>query len=226
MRKATDLIARANTVFRYEGIRPLVKSILALLSGLLFRYGIYYLFEYDIENIDNLDEADFMPGINGFTFRGVSTEEHIHELEAAGVDLRMWPSDTAERIKRGAIAFCVLVGRETAHITWVATNERAMAYMHFAPFKVDFSNGECCSSVWTNPKYRRQGFARYKVFREMKYLRDMGITKGRYTTLKSNTASLKAFAVFRMRICAEARYVKLLWWESWKEKPVDAGHGD
>ena len=48
----------------------------------------------------------------------------------------------------------------------------------------------------------------------------MGKVISRYSILKSNIASLKAVSPFEEKIYAEARYLKLLWWEFWKEKPA------
>ena len=61
MRKATNFISKANTVFRYEGFIPLVKLISDFLLRPLFRYRTYYLFEYTFESSYNLNETDFIP---------------------------------------------------------------------------------------------------------------------------------------------------------------------
>jgi len=225
MRRAHNLLVQANTTFRYEGFVPLVKRLLVFLSQPFFRYGTYYMFEYAVENIDGLSEADYMPRITGFTFYVASTEEHAHELEAAGVDWQMWSSNTQERLASGAMAFCIVVGQEPASMMWVGINETAKTCMGERPFEVDFSNGEYCTSQWTHPKYRGLGLAKYTTFRALQILRDMGMTRNRGAVLKRNSASVKASALWGGAKYAEARYLKLLWWEFWKEKLIDSEKG-
>jgi hypothetical protein len=63
------------------------------------------------------------------------------------------------------------------------------------------------------------------MFKATQLLRDMGMKRNRSTTAKSNVASLKAFEPSGSKAYAEARYLKLLWWEFWKEKPINSEKG-
>ncbi len=222
IREASIPFAEAALIFRQEGLIPLLRRASAFLVSPFFSYETHYLFEYAVENIDNVNEADFMPRTDGFAFKTVSTKEEADELEAGGVDFRCWSFNCREKLDSGAVIFCVLVGEELAHMRWVALTQSAKDCMRQPPFRVDFSSGEYCVGVWTNPKHRRKRFAQYAFLKATQFLRDRGKTRSRSAVLKGNVASLAAVALFGAKRYAEARYLKLFWWEFWKEKPLDS----
>jgi hypothetical protein len=58
------------------------------MTGRLFKHGTYFLYEYAIENIKDVREADFMPKIDNFTLKIVSTSDEADELEKEGLEFR------------------------------------------------------------------------------------------------------------------------------------------
>lgn len=125
----------------------LLRRALRLVVRLLFRYDRYYLYEYVTRNVENLNEADFMPRIDNFTFKVISTNQEADELEAAGLEFRSLFADARERLDKGAIAFCTFVGREFANIGWAAMSEEASESIKEPPMKVDFAHNEACMGV-------------------------------------------------------------------------------
>jgi hypothetical protein len=225
MRRARNLLVQARTTFRYEGLIALAKRVLSFISQRYFRYGTYYLYGYPLSNIDGLNESDFLPRTAEFSLKVVSTEDEARELEADGIDLQMWCSNGRERLESGAMAFCTVVGQEPANIMWVALNERAQTCIGERPFAVDYTHGEYCGSSWTHPKYRRLGLTKYATFKVVQTMRDMGKTSTRGAVLKRNRASVEASAMFGATRYGEGRYIKLLCWESWKQKPFQSEKG-
>jgi len=60
---------------------------------------------------------------------------------------------------------------------------------------------------------------RYGHFQATKYLKDNGITRFRALIDKRNTTALQVSELDAVEF-GEAYYLKILWWKSWKEKPI------
>jgi hypothetical protein len=199
-----------------------VRSI--CLKNPLFRSLTYDLFEYALESVDSLNEADFMPEIDEFTLKMVSSNEEADEIEALGFEFRSRSPRYRERLDKGAVASCIFVGRELTYIGWVGLTNEAKESMGDPPYryKVDFANGEACAgSIWTNSKYRGMGLAAYGYFKRLQYLREKGRIVARGATVKDNVATHRMLARFGPRIYAEGRLLRVLWWQFWKEWPVE-----
>jgi hypothetical protein len=128
---------------------------------------------------------------------------------------------TARRmLDKGAIAFCIFVKGEIAHIGWIALSEEAHKAVDNLPYRVGFLNHEACTGgTQTIPQYRGKGLMAYGYFKRFEFLREKGILVSRNAVAKSNIASQKAHAKFSPRVHAEAKHLRLLWWHFWKEKP-------
>ena len=189
--------------------------------GYFYRYDTYYLLENAIDNIKNLDEADFMPKIDNFTLKIVSTNLEADELEAEGLEFCPHVVNARERLDKGAIALCLFVGPKLASVEWIAMTQEAKECVDEPPFEVDFSGNEVCTaSGWTKPEYRGRGLAPYVHFKTLEFLREKGKVFERTSSLRVNSASHRAYTRFNSKRYAEARYLKILWWEFWKEKPL------
>jgi len=213
------LLRRAKDILQTEGLRPLVGRGFDFVKASFFQYGNYYLYQHTVEE---RNEADFMPRIQDFTFKIVRTKEEADALAAAiGYDFRRRFVNAKRSLDKGAIAFCVFAKGEIAHIGWVALSEEAKKTFDRLPYKVDFSNGEACTGgTITVPKYRKKGLMAYGYFKRLQFLREQGVTASRNAVRVNNIASQRAQAKLGPRIYARARYLKLLWWGSWKERPI------
>jgi hypothetical protein len=85
-----------------------------------------------------------MPKIDDFALKIVSTNEEADELEAQGLEFRSQVLNARKRLDKGAIAFCIFVGKELANVSWVAMTLEAKNSLGQPPFRVDFSNNEAC----------------------------------------------------------------------------------
>jgi len=161
------------------------------------------------------------PKIQNFVFEIVPTNQRLDELVAQGFDFGIHGIRAREKLDKGALMFCIFVEKELACIHWAAATQEAMNVLIKVSYKVDFSSNEVCLG-WseTNPKYRRLLLSRYNYSEEGKFLVRMGKTIGRTLVEKRNLASLKGLPKAGGRVYGEGRYLKILWWKSWKEKPV------
>jgi len=221
-RRASVLFAGARSIYKHEGLIPLLRKGFTFLANHLFWHRTYDIYERTIENIENLNEADFLPKIDGFTSKIISTNEEANKLEADGFDFSLWPLGYRDALDKGAVAFCIFVGRELANICWVYLTDEAKESMGHPPYKVDFSNGEACpGGMTTNPKYRGMGLATYCHVKRCQFLREKGKIVSRTVADTNNVVSRRIAAKFGLKLCAEGRHLRILWWQSWKEKPLD-----
>ena len=222
--RLTELFTRVKQILQTEGLIPLVRQAFAFVVQRSFSCGTSYLYEHATENARKLNEADFMPKIDDFTFKIISTNHEADELEAKGLEFLQFRSplnNDRDRLEKGAIALCIFIGRELAHIHWIAMTEEAMKILGEPPYRVDFSNNEACSGgSWTNPKYRRMGISNYVNFKALQFLDERGKVVERSAIATGNVASQRSRQPNPPKLYAQARYLRILWWESWKETPL------
>lgn len=219
------LLKRAKRILETEGLLTLMRRGLASVTCRFFVYRVYYLSEYELENARGWREEDFLPNVDGLVFRVVTTNLEADELEREGFEFRSYPYDIDARkaLDKGAMALCIFVGSELGTIGWVALTPQAMEGLKEPPLKIDFSRDALTAPIWTNPKYRRLGLRRYRTFKLRKLLLERGVAMTRGPIAKGNLASVRGLSKIDSRIYGEARYLKLMWWTSWKEKPLDSG---
>ncbi len=141
-------------------------------------------------------------------------------MEAEGFEFRSKVPNAKKRLDKGAMAFCIFVGKELGSVGWAATTQEAKDSLSEPPFVVGFSNNEACvGGLWTNPKYRRMGLRRYGSAKRRRFMLEKGIVRHRGAIPKWNIASQRS-VTFAPDIHGEGRYFRFLWWQSWKEKPL------
>ena len=221
MKTMSMLLIRAKQVYRTGGLMYLVWRALVFVVRWFFQYRTYYLYEQALEDIRKLNEADYIPKIDNYTFKVISTNQESDDLEADGLEFRSHVPNARKRLDKGAIAFCIFVGQELAHIGWIALTQQAKDTLPEPPYKLDFLSKEACGSdTWTNRKYRRRGLRLCSVFKRYEFMLNNGIMISRSAIAKKNIASQKGRAKFSPRIYAEGRYLKILWWKFWRERSL------
>ena len=89
------------------------------------------------------------------------------------------------------------------------------------PIRGDFANSQALGGGnWTNPKYRRMGLSTYVDYKTCQFLLEKGKVVRRGATAKGNIVAQRGYAKIGAKMYAEARYLKILWWKWWKEKPL------
>ena len=205
-------------ILQKEGLLPLVTEVIRLLRRCVFVHERYYLYEMFLNKPMKFEPT---PKIQNFVFEIVPTNQRLDELVAQGFDFGIHGIRAREKLDKGALMFCIFIGKKLASIHWAATTQEAMNVQIKIPYKVDFSNSEAYLGwVETNPQYRRLGLSMYVILEKLKLLKTMGKTTGKCIAEKCNLASQKLTIKAGGRLYGKGRYLKILWWKSWKEKPV------
>ncbi len=205
-------------ILQKEGLLPFVMEGIRFLRRCVFVHERYYMYEIPLNEPTKFEAA---PKIQNFIFEIVPTNQRLDGLVAQGFDFGIHGIRAREKLDKGALMFCIFVEKELASIHWAATTQEAMNVQIKIPYKVDFSNSEAYLGwVETNPRYRRLGLFMYIFSEKLRLLAMMGKTTGKCFVARNNIASRKATIKCGGRIYSEGRYLKILWWKSWKEKPV------
>lgn len=221
MCRPVTLLKRGRRIRRTEGLGALARRALAFAAGRLIQCQTYYMLERGLEDVRTQNEADFLPKIDDFTFTMVSSNREADELEAEGYEFRSHTLNAREALDRGARAFCIFVGRELGSIGWVAMTQEAKDCLGEPPYKIDVLNNEASvAAVWTNPKYRRLGLREYGAFKRHRFMLDCGVRTRRIAILKRNIAFHMGSAKAGSRPYAVGHHLRVLWWTSWKERPL------
>lgn len=211
------LYQRARYILRHEGWWAFIRQGFAFVGNLFFSYGNYYIYEKDLNSID--EEIKIRPKVD-CTLKIISNLDELDELIVQSYDFKAMPF--RPRLERSAIAFCLFVGQELASVTWVAPSKEAKKEIDYLPFKVNFEAREVCSGAsFTAPAHRGKGLLAYTYSYIFPYLANNSISKDKFSIEVNNIASQKAHAKFNPLITSKGRYLKIFWWEFWKELPME-----
>ena len=225
MNRLKSLFGGAKQIYSTEGLRSLLKRAFAFASSLIFKYQTYCLYMDPIEGLPLPNEVDVLPKVEDWVLKVVGTNREADELEAEGFEFRSKVINSRERLDKGATAFCIFVGRELAHIGWLALTQQAVDSLGGGSLGVRLSDHEAyLSGVWTNPKYRRLGIHKYAYLKRLQFMQANRVHTERSVVDKGNVAPQKSNALGGMLSFpgpqGEGRYLRVLWWKSWKEKPL------
>ena len=169
-----------------------------------------------------MNEANFMPKIKNFTFKIVASKEQADELVGDGLEFPEDITKASYRLGKGAIAFCIFIDSKLAHIAWVALTEEAKNSFDSLPYRVDFSNKQACTGgIVTIPEYRGEGLMSYSSFKRYQFLKESGVSSLRSATPTNNFATNRVSWKVDHKLYAKGRYIRILWWKSWKEMPLE-----
>jgi len=222
------LAGRVSGVYRERGLPGLLRRGFAFLLCCFFEYRTFYLTGYNLESLPQLDEAAFVPRVDGLSFRVVCSNKDPDALEAeclefasASGDFRF---DARRALDGGAIACCIYVGKELASIGWIALTRHAMDSLNERRMRIDFARGESFTgNMWTNPKYRGMGLRLYRMYKKRRLLAEKGIKATRGYAAKRNVDAVRGIGRIDSTVDGEARYLRILWWKSWRETPLTQG---
>ncbi len=221
MDRLTTLVRRAKQVYQTEGLTSMLRQAFAFVEHCLFEHGSYWLYAEPTDAMAAANEADFLPPVDGFRFEIVASNQRADELEADGLEFRSRVPNGRERLDSGVVAFCAFAGHELAGTSWVAMSRQAKDTLPERPYEVDFSKGEACGGdAWTNPKYRQMGVSVYRTLRIHRFLRERGVVVRRNASRKGSVWQQKLAVRFNRTRYAEGRYLRILWWKRWTERPL------
>jgi hypothetical protein len=205
-------------ILQKEGLLPFVVEGIHFLRRCIFVYERDYMYEMPL---NEQMKFEAVPKIQNFVFEIVPTNQRLDGLVAQGFDFGIHGIRAREKLDKGALMFCIFVEKKLACVHWAATTQEAMNVQIKIPYKVDFSNSEAYLGwVETNPQYRRLGLSMYVILEKLKLLKTMGKTTGKCIAEQGNLASHKFTIKAGGRVYGEGCYLKILWWKSWKERPI------
>lgn len=209
---------RGRYILQKEGLFAFFVKGVRFLRRCVFIHESYYTYELQLNEPMKFEST---PKIQNSVFEIIATSQRLKDLMAPGFDFGIYGVGAEEKLDKGALMFCIFIGKELACVHWAAATQEAMDSLIKVYYKVDFWNNEAYLG-WseTNPKYRRLLLSRYTYSEERKFLASMEKIIGRTLVAKSNPASLKGLPKAGGRVYGEGRYLKILWWSSWKERPV------
>ena len=220
-----NALARSRSLLREEGLLSLLRHTVAF-AGVFVRrvYRRRDVFLYHHHLVER-DGSAFQPRLAEFEHHVVESNAQADELVAAGYeDFRQLFLFSARNLSRGAVAFCVYVGRRLAHIGWVATTETGRLGVDPYPFNVAFDQGEACTGgTYTVPEFRGKGLMAYGYYERFEYLRKLGYTSSRNSVEHNNVSSHRAHAKFSPEILGTACFRRVLFWSRWTECPFPDG---
>lgn len=216
-------LLRARAVMRQEGL-------VALIEAVAREYAIdrrdYLLYQHHHRQ---WPEGCFRPRLKWFEERFVADNEEADLLALDHEDFRTITRAANQGLESGAVAFCVYVGREVAHVAWLATSDRARAAMDRLGYEVHFDEGEAWTgAAWTAPPYRSNGLLTYSCHRRFEYLLNLGFETSRAAVERTNAGSHRATMRFEPCIYAVGRHWRVFgrrWWSQREARPEDCASG-
>lgn len=211
----SSIYFRGKYIISHEGWTSLLKQMFSHIKNLVYCHGTYLISELDLTSSK---ETICRPRIE-CTFKSISNASELEGLIAQGYDLKVY--DFQQKLAKGALAFCIFVDKNLASVAWVAPNEEAKMLIDEVPFKVNYDKGEMCvGAVFTAPAYRGKGLMPYTHTMIFSYLANKHVVKLKASERVTNIASHRAASKLKAKNPAKGRYLKILWWHSWKEEPI------
>lgn len=197
MKRIGTLFRRARQVIREEGFLPLFKRA-------LFPYSTAYLWE------SSLDDALIPYRDDNLTLQIITCIDEFDELLAERFDLSWYQMSVLgckERLSKGAILFCALIGKEVAYISWAGTTKK---HHDFYVFPVDYQHEAAIGGTMTVPKLRGRGIHTWATSKIHRYLREKGKSRAVLEIGKDNVAAQKTQLRLGSRIFGETHHLRLL----------------
>ena len=212
------LFRRSKEILQRDGLISFIKRVF-LFSVRSFSYGNYYIYE---KKLNETNDFEFKSKIQNVTLKIISTTDQIGEVSNEGFDFSFYSNigNFKERFNKEAILFCVFIGRDIAHASWVAMKKKSNMDPILLLSIKDWQKKASIGPSITNPKYRGLGFYPYTLCKICEYLKGENKQSVNITTSKHNTPSMKGISKAGFGISGEARYLKLLFLEFLNEKPT------
>ena len=215
-------LRRARGVLRQDG--PLSLAVAVARTYVVDRHT-YRLYEHHHRV---WPDETFRPRLVRFEERFVAGNDEAELLARDHEDFTKVIPRARRGLESGAIAFCVYVGREVAHVAWLATSPAGRRALDRLGYEVRFDQGEAWTgAAWTVPSYRGRGLLTYSCRRRFEYLLCSGCEVSRGAVETNNHVSHRATMRFGPRVYATGCLWRVLgrrWWSE-REVATAASHG-
>jgi len=217
------LLSQAKNLFKEATLRGKVTKALAALR--IHNISEFYIQDTNLTRVDILTQE---PNIKGFTFKMLTTATELDELIDGGYDLVMNFSKIRRGLKKGMVAFLVLVEMELASMGWACIIEESKATLRGYPYNDDLDRQACIVGDWTNPKFRDTSVSSYVKNKRRQLLKEKGFKFERsiaeesiVTDLRSVPAQKRFELTYTRRTYTNVSFPGILGVEFWKEYPLN-----
>ncbi len=203
-------------MLREEGLFAL---LVVAFRRYIFDYRRFYLYEHSPVV---RDETPFLPSLDAFDERFVSSNDEADRLALERQDFRDIIPDARLALDRGAVAFCVYAGHEVAHVGWLAMSAPARKALDYLGYDIDFESGVAWTGrAYTVREYRGRRLVAYSSMRRLEYLLNSGVAHSRTAVEIVNIGVHRTAMRFGPRIYATGYQLRLFCWTRWKERPLE-----
>lgn len=215
--KISDLFRVGKDILRRDGLICFIRRVFFFSVRLFYDYQVYYIYQ---KALNVTSEGTAMPKIQNSSLNIISNPDQVNELMDNGFDINLdlGTEEVKRRLNEGALLFCVFIGQELAHISWVALTNKAK--MDFIPLYIDYQNEAYIENCVTTPRYRGMGLYPYTLCQILQFLETKNKTRVKIATQKANTRSIKGITKAGFEIWGSKKLFKILRLAIWKEEPI------
>jgi hypothetical protein len=217
--KLIKIFSGLRAAVKHEGIKSTISRGFMHIIHHLILVDNYYI---HVGGIHEEPEEHYLPKVNNYCVRVISTNKEADELVAEGFDFGAYDFNLRATLDKGVSSICIFVDKELAHINCVAFSQTGKDVIDSHPFNVDFESGEAVGGrAITVPKYRRLGLRYYSSYLERKLYREKGCVRWLGTLGVKNYPALANSARYPYStVVARCRYIKILWFKYTKETKI------
>ena len=208
------MIQKAMSHIQRDGLISFVKQLFKFLKNKIFLYQNHYIFQ---KKMDELKEPEIKA--KDFNLRVISTEEQLFDLFKNGFNINS-PFDIKDfekKISLGQILFCVFIGKDLAHSSWVVMSNNIKIH---PPLNIKYQQEAFIHYCITAPEYRGIGLYPYTLSKIFEFLERNGKSTAKLTIQKNNISSIKGATKVGCEVCGEGEFLKLFGRTFWKEKSI------
>ena len=214
------LYQRAKYILRNEGWWAFIRQGFSFVGNLFFSYGNYHIYERELSKLSG---AELTPKIPCTTLKIVATTHELEELLVQGFNINPYfnMEELKRRINKGMILFCVFVGKNLAHRSFVALNRKANVDPVLSTSITNWQNEASIGPCTTLSEDRGLNLYPYTLFQICRYLQGENKQNAKITTSKQNASSIRGIERAGFKICGKARYLRLFYLiKCCKVKPI------
>jgi len=209
------MISKAMTEIQRNGLISFIKQVFKFIKNKIFLYQNYYIFQ---KNLEELKEFKIIK-VKDFDLRIISTPGELYNTlkEGFNVNSPFSIEDFERKINQGQILFCIFMGKDLAHSSWVVIDNNVKIH---PPLNIDYQKEGYIHYCITAPDYRGIGLYPYTLSKIFEFLKRKNLSKAKLAILKENTPSIRGATKVGFEVCGMGKFLKLFGRTFWKEKSI------
>lgn len=211
VKKCRLLIEKGKVTLKKDGHCSLFKQAILSLINIFrrgfFDYNVIYVYRKELNTPNNLN---FASNIHSPNLKIIDAYSKIDELLKEKYDFGTSTNllGIKEKLDSGAILFCVFIGREFSHSSWIAMTDKAK--YDPVPLLIDYNRESYIQDCFTSPKYRGLGLYPYTLNQIFKFLREKNVSIVYIASRKGNFSSIKGILNAEFVLAKKLYMIKIL----------------